>query len=107
MKSIYDMMGKGNVQDESGKYYPDPLAIDLTAINITTPLENANVNRRICKRPYIITAEAYGIDYLDDLFWWLNRIPSSKHITPNTKIQIPSYSDINNFYRNGVVKDGD
>ena len=105
MKSIYDMMSKSSVQDLNGNEYPDPLSIDLKKLSLSVPIEKFKVSRTICRKPYLVSADMYLSNDLDDLILWLNKCPCWKFLYAGQSLSVVYEEDLLRFYKSQVVSE--
>ena len=103
MKSRYDLMKASQTVDSKGNLYPDPLTLDLKNY-FANPLKKMQVTQRHLTRPYLITYDAYGICYYDDLVLWLNGVSYAPELIAGEELLMPNLVDLNKFYSDRLVK---
>lgn len=94
MFSRYDFMSDGEVQDENGRNYPDPLSLNYLNINLTKKPIKVVLSESDVVSFWNTTAEVYGDAYFDDIVLTVNGIPHRNFLENGDSILFPSESDI-------------
>lgn len=105
MRSRYDLMKTGVTKDEKGRYYPDPLTVNLKGFSPSSSMRKITVTQSYTKRPYMITYNEYGISYYDDLLLWINGVSYSRELVVGETLMIPTFQDLDQYYSDNVVND--
>ena len=96
MITRYDFMDFEKQAD--GKEYPDALSFPLKKVILKQPCEQAIIREEDYIRPDLFFFKKQGNNNMEDVQLWINEIPSRRHLTPGTYIQLPAGSDLNTFY---------
>ena len=98
MKSIYDLMETGTVQDIDGEYYPDIVTIPFENFENTSASEKHYLSDANIKRIDSLMYKKYGISQYDDLILLLNKIDYLYNQEPGVEVQLPTLRDIEKFF---------
>jgi hypothetical protein len=97
MRSRYDLAQNGTTDGEGG-YYPDICSIPLDKFRYTEAPKEHYLTEKEIERIDIFIFNEYGTSEFDDILLWLNNIDDIYSLSADTKILIPTKTDMENFY---------
>lgn len=98
MRSRYDLAQDSVTNGDDGTPYKDIFTIPTLKFQYTEPTVKLNLSIKDIQRPDIFVSRNYGMSEFDDIVWWLNIIGLIYDEEVGTEIELPSLSDMENFY---------
>lgn len=97
MRSRYDFMTAGQVVDEDGDKFPDPLTAPFNNVQFTQIPGIKQVSDIDILKFWTFMVKEYNIQDLDDVLLSLNQVPYIGYLEPGDSILLIDLDDLKNF----------
>lgn len=98
MKTRYDFMRQGVVQDIDRSFYPDVLSLNYNLFTATQALDPVTLDSNQIKRFWLVGQSFYGTEMLEDIPLTLNGVLHKNHLKEGDTLFFPAMDDVINSF---------